>query len=136
MINTIHISIIYIIHNKLNIKNKIGIGGEYLSKKYLEANGYVVLAHNYLVPKIGEIDLIALKEKVVVFVEVKTRKSETFGLPYEAVNSRKVRKCMLAASYFVDHYLTSDLRSFNEFRFDVITIVLNPFELCHFENVY
>jgi putative endonuclease len=65
-------------------RQKIGKWGEAAAARYLEARGYRILQHNVRTPY-GEIDLIASQESRVVFVEVKTRTSLSYGLPEAAV---------------------------------------------------
>ena len=59
-------------------KRKFGIIGEKIAQKYLKNNGYKIIENNYYTRN-GEIDIIANKEKYIVFVEVKTRTNEKYG---------------------------------------------------------
>ena len=80
------------------LKREIGDIGENAASKYLKKNGYKILERNYR-KTFGEIDIIAEKEDVLVFVEVKTRKNDEFGRPCEFVNSAKqerIKKTALA----------------------------------------
>lgn len=77
-----------------------GLAGEALAKKYLERQGYKILAERYRNP-FGEIDLVALREDVVLFVEVKARSGPDFGDPLEAVTPAKVRRLQRAACGFL-----------------------------------
>lgn len=73
-------------------ENKItGNKGETLAVEYLQMKGYKILQRNYR-SKWGEIDIIAKADKVVVFVEVKTKSSDKFGEPWEMVNAWKVEQ--------------------------------------------
>ena len=65
-------------------RRQLGDHGEDLAAAALKKQGYKILERNYVTP-LGEIDLIARQGKTVVFVEVKTRKSDRFGSPQEAV---------------------------------------------------
>ncbi|HDH53078.1 MAG TPA: YraN family protein, partial [Nitrospirae bacterium] len=70
---------------------RLGQKGEELAVKYLRKKGYKIIKQNYKT-KIGEIDIIANDGGTLVFVEVKTRESIAYGMPFEAVNSYKRRK--------------------------------------------
>lgn len=94
----------------------LGDFGETAAANYLQKKGYKILSRNYCV-KGGEIDIIAIKKSVISFIEVKTRSSELFGLPAEAVN-RNIIKHMLTAA---ERYLTEH-PSDNEISFDVIEV--------------
>ncbi|EAX48690.1 protein of unknown function UPF0102 [Thermosinus carboxydivorans Nor1] len=69
----------------------MGKMGENAAADYLARNGYKILMRNYRC-RIGEIDIVAERQGTIVFVEVKTRSSEKFGFPAEAVNYRKQQK--------------------------------------------
>ena len=66
----------------------------------LEEKGYRILERNYRCGH-GEVDLIASKDGWIVFVEVKYRKTNSMGLPQEAVNRRKQQRISRAASFFI-----------------------------------
>lgn len=101
----------------------IGAAGEKAACKYLKKNGYKVLACNYQCAAgkiIGEIDIIAQKDDVVSFVEVKTRKSEEYGLPCEFVTKSKQQRLIKAAyTYIMEHDLNES------YSFDVIEVLHN-----------
>ena len=69
----------------------LGGQGESLAIKILQKNGYQILQRNFRC-KIGEIDVIAIEQDVLVFVEVKARWTKEFGLPEEAITPWKIRK--------------------------------------------
>ncbi|WP_417909775.1 YraN family protein [Candidatus Electronema sp. PJ] len=97
--------------------NRTGRNGEEAAVRFLAAQGYVILARNCRLPS-GEIDIIARDGDCLVFVEVKTRRSQQFGSPFEAVNSRKQQRLTAAAlEYMAEHHL--DMPS----RFDVAAVV-------------
>ncbi len=114
-------------------KQIIGKQGEALAKKYLKDKGYKIVDEHYCL-KGGEIDLIAKQGEFLVFVEVKTRTSNEFGLPEEAVNYFKQKSLAKAIKY----YLWKNKITNKNVRFDVIGIKLNgnknP-EINHFESV-
>lgn len=111
----------------------VGAEGEQLAAQFLRKKGYRVVAMNYRVHG-GEIDIICLKSKTVVFVEVKTRIGEDKGKPYEAVNYRKFQHIKHAAQTYIKQKGINGL-----FRIDVVSIVLNSQKsvssIRHFENV-
>lgn len=106
-----------------------GCGGEDMAYKYLISKGYKILARNFKT-KIGEIDIIAKDKGVIVFVEVKTRKSDFFGLPREAVTPSKQRKIRMVATQYLK--LHGGLEQVC--RFDVIDILAG--EINHIENCF
>jgi putative endonuclease len=81
-------------------KRALGAYGEALVARWYEARGYRVLARNWRCRE-GEIDLIVALANNVVFCEVKTRRSDAFGLPAEAVGWQKQRKIRTAASIWL-----------------------------------
>ena len=95
----------------------LGQEGERLAERYLQKKGYKLVERNYLCA-VGELDLIVLDRRVVVFVEVKTRTGHGFGSPLEAVEFRKQRKMIQAAQFF----LSAKGLQQREARFDVIGI--------------
>ena len=109
--------------------NNLGASGENKAGKFLLKNNYQILARNFRFKKL-EIDLIALDkdEDEVVFVEVKTRKSNSFGEPALAVTSKKMRNLQQAGQAFLaQHQLEKN------FRFDIISIL--PNKINHLKNV-
>lgn len=74
----------------------LGKQGESLAARFLFRKGYKITARNFRVFT-GEIDIVAKKESTIVFVEVKTRKSSSFGPPYLAITDKKKRKLIQCA---------------------------------------
>ena len=70
---------------------RLGLYGEDLACKYLQANGYTILERNFRCRRFGEIDIVASKAGVLSFIEVKTRCSSRYGKPVEAVTLAKQR---------------------------------------------
>lgn len=100
-----------------NAKQVLGKEGERIAEQYLKKKGYKVIQRNYRCP-VGELDLIVLDRRVVVFVEVKTRSGTAYGSPLEAVEFRKQRKMIQAAQYF----LSGNRLHQRDARFDVVGI--------------
>ena len=107
----------------------IGARGERAAEKALARAGGRVLARNYRT-KGGEIDLIVKFQDVVAFVEVKTRSSDAFGTPAEAVGKRKQARIAQTAMEYLRENAMHDARM----RFDVVE-VLNG-EIRHIENAF
>jgi putative endonuclease len=96
-------------------RQQFGFNGERLAEEYLLKLGFTVVARNFRTRE-GEIDLICRDGKTLVFVEVKTRRSNRFGAPEEAVTYQKLRRLRTAAfAFLVEHPARA-------FRFDVIAI--------------
>jgi putative endonuclease len=82
-------------------KDVLGRAGEDRAARYFEERGYRVLARNWRCPQ-GELDLIVGTDRELVVVEVKTRRGDGFGHPFEAIDARKrVRLWRLAAAWMV-----------------------------------
>ena len=103
----------------MKIFNRLkGNMGEDLATDFLKRKKYKILERNYK-NRVGEIDIIAKDKKIVVFVEVKARTSDQFGLPCEAVDLKKQQKIHNVASVYLKQQKLED----SEFRFDVIEIL-------------
>lgn len=112
----------------VNYNKKLGADGEKAACRYLKANGWKVVKTNYKNP-FGEVDIVAEKGETLAFIEVKTRTTESFGAPNEAVNhSRRQRYIMAAKHYFIGRQFDCTV------RFDIIEI-LNG-EINHIENAF
>ena len=98
----------------------LGRRGEQLAKRDLETNGYVIRETNYRT-KHGEIDLVAEKDGVLVFTEVRTRRGPGFGSPEESVTAEK--RLRLAAC--AEDYLQTANVGEVEWRIDVVAIELD-----------
>ena len=112
---------------------KFGALGEEAAADLLRSGGYRIVARNHRCPR-GEIDLIAEKGELLVFVEVRTRATGAFGGPEETVNQRKQRRVIAAAR----DYLAQRRGPAKAARFDVIAVVDGPRgpALTHFENAF
>ena len=98
-----------------------GDAGERAAAAHLEANGYRILAKNHRCPR-GEVDLVAGRDDLLVFVEVRTRATARFGAPFETVTPAKQRKVIAAARDF----LAGHGGPRRQIRFDVISVVDDP----------
>ena len=97
-----------------------GKSGEDLASKALEENGYKIIRRNYRV-RLAEIDIIARDKDTYCFVEVKSRLSDRFGLPAEAVSVPKQNKISMAAVTFLKQNNLLDKKA----RFDVVTVTFD-----------
>ena len=100
------------------LHNDIGEKGEQLAVNYLLKDGYEVLEKNWRFKK-SEIDIIAKKGNELVFVEVKTRSSNHFQEPEEAVTLKKQKQIFIGANEYIQ-----SLEDEVNVRFDIISILL------------
>ncbi|MEX0804197.1 MAG: YraN family protein [Candidatus Binatia bacterium] len=116
-----------------NAKILLGKEGEQIAERYLKKKGYKLVERNYRCA-VGELDLIALDRRVIVFVEVKTRTGSGFGTPLEAVEFRKQKKMIHAAQFF----LNAKRLNQREARFDIVGISWSgPLPVVeHIENAF
>lgn len=108
--------------------------GEDYAAKFLETEGYKIIARNFRI-RSAEIDIIAQKDDVIVFVEVKARSDIRHGLPSEAVTFRKQKKIIEAAGVFLQDENFSECAC----RFDVVEVYLRGEfveEINHIENAF
>jgi|694.fasta_scaffold05911_11 putative endonuclease len=114
-----------------NTRSK-GVKGEEVAADYLAAKGFKIVKKNYFSGRY-EIDIIAENDTQVVFVEVKTRSSNNYGEPWEAVNKQKQRKIC----YGADNYIRQS-QNMKEPRFDIISVVHSggKTEVLHLENAF
>jgi putative endonuclease len=113
----------------------LGNEGERLAARYLRRQGFRILARRYRTPA-GEIDLVARDGKSIVFVEVKTRRSEAAGQPHEAVDHYKQAQLTRLALAFLKRFRLLEQPA----RFDVVSIVWESAasgpEIIHYRNAF
>jgi putative endonuclease len=113
----------------------LGAWGEEHAARFLKKLGMKILQRNFRTP-VGEIDIVARDRKSLVFVEVKTRQSQRFGTPQEAVGAHKQRQIIRTAQWYLSTYPAGKLQP----RFDVVAVlkfadqvqvehIVNAFEL-------
>jgi putative endonuclease len=111
----------------------LGHLGEKLAARHLKQRGRKILYRNFRGAKGGEIDLVCRHGDTLVFVEVKTRSSEDFGRPFEAVDPKKRRRIVQGAMAWLRLIDLPDLA----FRFDVVEVLLpEPAEIRVIENAF
>ena len=113
----------------------LGYLGERAAEKYLRRKGYKIVARGLRL-RGGELDLVAVDGRTVVFVEVKTRRSIEHGLPVEAVDIHKQKRLTRGALYYLKRHGLLEYSS----RFDVIGVLWpesakRP-EIEHFQNAF
>jgi putative endonuclease len=100
---------------------------------YLEGRGYMFLERNFRTPY-GEIDLVVCKQDTVVFVEVKTRSSDSYGMPEEAITPTKAAHLLDAVRFYIEDHPTMEYT----WRIDVIAVQRHagdrPPLITHFRN--
>ena len=113
----------------------VGERGERLAARFLRDAGYRIIARNWR-GRTGELDLIAARGSVVLFVEVKTRHAHSSESAREAITAAKQRQIARVASEWWQRYG----RFGNSLRLDVITVVLGQnddlVELEHIEQAF
>ncbi len=102
-------------------RRRTGAQGEDRARASLERAGYRILSRNYRC-RHGEVDLVAEEGEVIAFVEVKARRSATFGIPALAVTAAKRRRILRAAL----HWLVSSGMPDRPVRFDVVSLREGP----------
>ncbi len=114
------------------LHNDLGKQGELIARNYLERNHYTVLETNWQYGH-AEIDILALKDDVLVVVEVKTRSSDHYGKPEAFVSKKKIKLLTAAVNSYIKQK-NLDV----EIRFDIISIIKNQYteKLEHLEDAF
>ena len=99
----------------------IGALGEKIAAEYLTGLGYMIRERNVRLRE-GEIDIIAEKDEFLVFIEVRTRTSNSYGTPEESVTAKKKERLIALAEAYIEDRV--DLPS--SWRIDVVAIELGP----------
>ncbi len=99
-------------------RTQLGRRGEEQAAQYLQAQGYIILTRNWR-KREGEIDVVALEGDTLAFVEVKTRRTHTFGAPEESIDARKQTQLARLAQRYIDE---NPQLAFRACRFDVVII--------------
>jgi putative endonuclease len=95
----------------------LGQWGEKAACRYLIKKGLTILETNYRCPA-GEIDIIGRDKEFLVFIEVKTRRSTSYGLPMESIHYNKQKKYAKIALYFIKGKKLFDMN----YRFDIVEV--------------
>ena len=115
-------------------KSEIGALGEKTAENYLIRQNYRILERNWRYSR-AEIDIIAIQDDILVFIEVKTRSSTYFGAPEDSVDSKKEALIMDAAQRYME-----EIDHTWEIRFDIVSILLDKslkvIKIEHFEDAF
>lgn len=110
---------------------EIGKYGEDLAVNYLKKQGYDIIERNFHYAKYGEIDIVALKNEHLSFIEVKTRKNLDFGHPLEFISKSKLKKIILSMQYF----LSQTKIKYKTYGLDAISIISENNKIEHIKNI-
>ena len=117
----------------------LGVEGENFATEYLTSKGYIICARNFI-SRFGEIDIVAIKDGFLCFVEVKTRGENPISPARESVTLSKQKKIIKTAEYYIFMYRDEILSKSLQPRFDCIEVYVNsdgiPYEINHFENAF
>ena len=115
------------------MQNKqLGQNGEYIAEKFLIKQGYKILERNRHFSRYCEIDIIAQDKDTLVFVEVKTRKTDICGHPLEAITKTKYKNIRTGLSLYLQ-----ENPNYKKYRIDVVSILLKlKLEIKHLKNIY
>ncbi|MBF9252929.1 YraN family protein [Pontibacter sp. 172403-2] len=117
--------------SQTNTHIRTGRHGEGMAARYLQQSGYTILHRNYRYKR-AEVDIIAQKDSLLVFVEVKTRATDVYGYPEEAVSPRKEELLLTAAAAYIEQQNWQ-----HDVRFDIISVTLSaPPVIHHIEDAF
>lgn len=113
-------------------KQIFGKNAEIIAVNFLKEKGYEVLVCNYRYKK-AEIDIIAKKDTLLLFVEVKARSTYQFGSPEDFVSLTQQKQIIMAAEEFIDK-----LKWVHNVRFDIISVLIDDYkhEIIHLEDAF
>lgn len=118
----------------MKISNPVAIKGEDLAAEFLKKKGYKIIERNFR-KGYGEIDIIAVHKNTLVFIEVKTRTSNKFGTPLEAINYFKLKSLLKTAEF----YKVLNPKLPESLRIDAVSVILDENTgksiIEHIENV-
>jgi putative endonuclease len=117
----------------MNARQALGRLGEDAAARLYERAGFAIVERNYRC-RSGEIDVIARRGGMVVFCEVKTRSTDRFGLPAEAVNHTKQVRLRRLAAEWIGERRPGRI----EIRFDVVSVIVGRHgtEVTHLPNAF
>ena len=110
----------------MRIVNPIGKKGEDIAVVFLKKKGWKILERNYR-KQYGEIDIIARKQNLLIFIEVKNRTTDSYGGGLYAINRKKKESFRLVARHFLQQNPSLDTRDII-CRFDLISIASDTVE--------
>lgn len=107
----------------------IGSFGEALARDYLISKGYKILNMNFR-NKFGEIDIICKKNNLLIFFEIKSRYSNSFGSPIESITCYKQKQIIKLSELYL---ISKKYYNFNV-RYDIIEVIFNTITSSHIIN--
>ncbi|HLA57276.1 MAG TPA: YraN family protein [Puia sp.] len=113
--------------------NEFGKAGEQMAAEWLELHGFQIVCRNWRFRRY-EVDIIASRDRILHFIEVKSRHDDLFGKPEDWVNRRKGRHLLSAGEAFQDKY-----PEWTHIQYDIVSILLTPDskpDLFFIEDVY
>ncbi len=93
--------------------------GENIAKDFLVKRGFKILETNFHYSRYGEVDIIAAKNNIIYFIEVKYRTSTTYGMPFEAITKSKLEKIKACATY----YLSTIKKIYANYKISAVSIL-------------
>ncbi len=117
----------------MNEDHALGRHGEDIAHRFLQRAGFVIVDRNYrMASGAGEVDLVGREADTLVFVEVKSRKTDEYGAPDRAIGPEKQCSLMRAAREYARHAEVP----WDKVRFDVVNVVFTkPPSVTHFRDV-
>jgi putative endonuclease len=116
---------------------EVGRLGESIARGELTSRGYKIITSNFKT-KFGEIDIIASKNNILVFVEVKLKIGDDFGTPEEMINDFKISQVQNTAIAYLQHNPMEE-KKYDSYRIDAICIVMSDtkevLRINHYENI-
>lgn len=109
----------------------LGKNGEDIASRYIEKLGYKIIERNKRFSKLCEIDIIALDKDTLVFVEVKTRKTNVCGQPFEAITKNKYNHIRQGVLLYIQ-----ENPQYKKYRIDAISVLIKPeVKVEHLKNI-
>lgn len=110
-----------------------GKEGEEMAENYLRKQGYKIIEMNHQT-KFGELDIIATKNNILVFVEVKFKQTEDYGTPEEMIRKNKLMQVQrIAEMYLLNN--PDIAKNYDSYQIDAICIVEDTGRVTHYENI-
>jgi putative endonuclease len=118
--------------SKQSVTQQLGSAGEHAVGQWLQQQGFTVIAYNYRT-KGGEIDVIATRDEVIAFIEVKVRSSHYFNSSEVVVFSKQKKIIRTARQFCMHHHIRDKV-----YRFDVALLkpLGNSFEITYLANAF
>lgn len=110
-----------------------GKEGEEMAENYLRKQGYEIIEMNHQT-KFGELDIIATKNNILIFVEVKFKQTEDYGTPEEMIGKNKLMQVQrIAEMYLLNN--PDIAKNYDSYQIDAICIVEDTGRVTHYENI-